>query len=203
MGVNGRGPRGWRPLQNGIKQPLFCEECEQHFNENFEKPFKRQWIDTPALPARWPESEPVWINVDYRSFKLLHLSVLFRASVATLPTFRCVALGVHQELVRQQILNRDPGPVTRYPIMGLALFDKLTRELNHTVVMPVAARFEDLRCYSMAYGGVNWWIGVSGHVNAQWMSSCVSEDGRIPMVGLPWNELGVVRQAGRMLSKRD
>ena len=52
MAVSGLGKRGRTLLQNGIKQHLFCEECEQHFNEHFEKPFKR-WLDTKQLPNPW------------------------------------------------------------------------------------------------------------------------------------------------------
>ena len=32
MGINGRGTKGWKPLQQGIREHLFCERCEQHFN---------------------------------------------------------------------------------------------------------------------------------------------------------------------------
>jgi hypothetical protein len=201
MGVNGLGRKGWRPLQNGIKQPLFCEECEQHFNEYFEKPFKRLWLDTPALPSPWPQREPMWVKVDYTSFKLFHLSVLFRASVSTLPTFAEVSLGPHEGQIRKQLLALDPGPPTRYPIMGLALIDKTSRQLNHAVTMPVRARFEGLCCYAIAYGGVQWWIAISAHINDHWRNSSVTVDGHLPLVSLPWTELGLVRQAGGLLSR--
>ena len=111
MGINGRGRKGWRPLQSGLKQHLFCEECEQHFNEYCEKPFKRSWVDTNPLPPCWPDQEPVCIQVDYASFKLFHLSVLFRASVTTLPTFSAVALGRHQESIRQMLIKHAAGRV--------------------------------------------------------------------------------------------
>ncbi len=44
MGINGFGSKGWKPLQQGIREHLFCEACEQHFNEHFEKPFRKQWV---------------------------------------------------------------------------------------------------------------------------------------------------------------
>ena len=39
MGIHGRGNRGWKSLQKGLRDPLFCEQCEQHFNAYCERPF--------------------------------------------------------------------------------------------------------------------------------------------------------------------
>ena len=33
-------------IQKGIREKLFCECCEQYFNEHFEKPFLNQWDPT-------------------------------------------------------------------------------------------------------------------------------------------------------------
>jgi len=64
IGINGTGNRGWQLLQKGIREPLFCEFCEQHFNEYYEKPFLKQWIETPRLPDPWDATDIHWINVD-------------------------------------------------------------------------------------------------------------------------------------------
>lgn len=203
MGINGRGKKGWRPLQRGITEKLFCEECEQHFNEYCEKPFKRLWIDRDFLPSPWPTSEPVVAKIDYAPFKLFHLSVLFRASVSSLPTFADVSLGPHEERLRQLLLSKDPGPIWQYPIMGIALLDPKNKNLVDIITMPVQARFEGHRCYSMAYGGVNWWIAVSSHPSKEWLGAAVSESGDIPLVGMPWTELGLMRQAAQLLRRAD
>lgn len=75
MAINGRGSRGWKALQQGIREPLFCESCEQHFNEYCEKPFLAQWVVESPLPSPWNTTEPHWVTVEYNSFKLFHLSV--------------------------------------------------------------------------------------------------------------------------------
>ena len=78
--------RPWRALQKGVSEKLFCESCEQHFNDHFEKPFLRQWLET-RLPDPWVHDREIRIQVDdYPSFKLFHLSVLFRAGIAPYPT---------------------------------------------------------------------------------------------------------------------
>ena len=90
MGIHGRGPRGWQAVQKGIREPLFCESCEQHFNEFCEKPFRARWVEASPLPDPWNATDVHWITVDYNSFKLFHLSVLFRAGVSSLPDRKSV-----------------------------------------------------------------------------------------------------------------
>ena len=45
LGVHGQGRNGWEVLQKGLREKLFCNDCEQHFNEHFEKPFRSLWIE--------------------------------------------------------------------------------------------------------------------------------------------------------------
>jgi hypothetical protein len=64
--INGQGNKGYKPLQQGLREYLFCECCEQHFNEYCEKPFQTQWINANPnpLPDPWSVSEPYWITVN-------------------------------------------------------------------------------------------------------------------------------------------
>lgn len=64
MGINGQGSRGWRSLQIGAREHLFCEDCEQHFNECFEKPFYLAWIKNRPLPYLWRPGQMETIKVD-------------------------------------------------------------------------------------------------------------------------------------------
>ena len=118
LGIHGQGKHGSKLLQKGIREYLFCEKCEQHFNEFCEKPFKKQWIDASPLPDPWDVTDIQWLKVDYTSFKLFHLSVLYRAGVSSLPTFQEVSLGPHEEKLRKQILACDAGEWWQYPIFG-------------------------------------------------------------------------------------
>ena len=121
MGINGRCNRGWKPVQKGEREPLCCESCEQYFNEYFEKPFHSQWVAAKLLPNLWHNDDVYWATVDYSSFKLFHLSVLFRASVTSLPTFAEVSLGPHEEKLRQLTLKRDAAEPHQYPVHGVVV----------------------------------------------------------------------------------
>lgn len=199
MGIHGQGKKGWRPLQKGIREHLFCESCEQHFNEHCEKPFRAQWVVRSPLPKPWPASELHWINFEYATFKLFHLSVLFRASVASLTTFAEVSLGPHEERLRQMILDRDPGEPWQYPVAGLAVLHHVTRMPFAMVSQAQQGRLGGIRCYAMVYGGVQWWIGVSSQRCAEFESIALRADGSIPLASVNWNELGIMKSASQML----
>ncbi len=199
MAINGLGHRGWKALQNGIKERLFCESCEQHFNKYYEKPFLAQWVVAAPLPNPWNVSDVHWITVDYISFKLFHLSNFFRAGVSSHPSYREVSLGPHQETLRQLILNRDPGRPNQYPIFGHAVVHDKTNRLISMVSSPVIARFGGQVCYGMIYGGVRWWVCVSSHPNIEFEQGALQPDGRMPFCAIPWNEIPEIQSASRAL----
>lgn len=199
MAINGQGPRGWKPLQKGIREPLFCEACEQHFNEYCEKPFLEQWVVAKPLPNPWATNDVHWVTVKYDSFKLFHLSVLFRAGVSTLPTFSEVSLGPHQEKLRQLLLNRDPGEVWQYPIFAYAVVHHQTRCLISGVSQAQRSSFAGQRCYGFMYGGAEWWMCVSSHRNAELQAAGLQSDGRMPFHAVPWNELPIMQAAANAL----
>lgn len=201
MGINGLGSRGWKPLQKGIREHLFCETCEQHLNEYCEKPFREQWVVAAPLPRFWPDHSETWATFDYNSFKLFHLSVFFRAGVSQLPTYANVSLGGHEETMRNMILAKDAGAQRTYPVFGHAVIHHLSRTLVPMVTRVVQARFNGHRCYGMIYGGVNWWISVSRHRNHEFEQVGLQPDGRMPFCAVPWNEIPIV-QIGAQLLRR-
>lgn len=199
MAISGHGRRGWKALQKGIREHLFCETCEQHFNEYCEKPFRAQWVVTPPLPNPWKTTEPYWVTVEYSSFKLFHLSVLFRASVSSLPTYAEVSLGPHQERLRQMLLSRDPGEYWQYPVFGYAVVHHKTNRIIPMVSQAQRSSFNGHRCYGIMYGGVQWWVCVSSHRNYEFEKISLQPDGRMPFHAIPWNEVSVIQQASHAL----
>lgn len=201
MGINGRGNLGWKKLQRGLCENLFCDSCEQHFNKVCEQPFLAHWVKSSPLPNPWPLVESCWVQVDYSIVRLFHLSVLFRTSVSKLPTFREVSLGPFEEKLRLMLLNGDPGEFWEFPIFGLVLINSQTREVVQLVSQSQSGRFADRRCYAIAYGGVQWWVGVSAQRSVSIESVCLQADGKIGFGAIPWNELGVVKSAAMLLKQ--
>jgi hypothetical protein len=203
IGVTGQGRNGWSTLQKGIREKLFCNECEQYFNEHFEKPFRKYWVEECPLLCPWEKEEILWLNVDYPSFKLFHLSVLYRAHVSTLPTFEQVELGPHAEKIREMLLSRDAGPAHCYPIFGYAVIHHKTNCPVQMISYAQASNFDNLRCYGIMYGGVEWWMGVASHTNNDFQIGCLQANGRIPIAPIPWNEIGSVLDARDALQNKN
>lgn len=201
MGIHGRGSKGCEVQQKGLREYLFCDDCEQHFNECFEKPFRRAWVENCPLLDPWEAEDVYWIHVDYKSFKLFHLSVLFRAGVSSLPTFAQVSLGPHEERLRRMLWEQDAGPVELYPIFGYAVIHHKTKRVVQMVSKAQANKFGGRRCYGFMYGGVQWWIGVASDTNHELQKVSLRCDGQMPFTAVPWNEVSVVQEASHVLRK--
>jgi hypothetical protein len=201
MAISGHGNRGWKALQQGAREYLFCEECEQHFNKYYETPFLAQWVKAAPLPNPWNVEGVYWGCFDYASFKLFHLSVLFRTSVSSLPMFSAVSLGPHEEKLRELLVSRNPGEYWQYPIFGHAVVHHETRKLVPLVSQAIRSSFEGHRCYGMIYGGVQWWMLVSSHRNRGFEAVCLQGTGEMPFEGVPWNEVTVIQSAADALRR--
>ena len=155
-------------IQKGLREHLLCERCEGHLNDNFEKPFKAYWYDRAGLPSTIPPGQSVIriTGFDYASFKLFHLSVLWRAGVASSADFRSVDLGTYEPKLRQMIRDCDPGPVDHYPIFAMAMIDE-ARAVCHSMVMrPHHAKYEHHHAYFLGYAGCEWYTILTDHPDA-------------------------------------
>jgi hypothetical protein len=200
LGVTGIGSRGAALLQKSAREHLFCESCEQHFNEHFEKPFRRQWVEKCPLLDPWLTDDVHWIKVeDYASFKLFHLSVLFRAGVSTLPMFAEVKLGLHEKRIRSLLLSRSSGRPEQYPIFGYAIVCPDTSRVVQCVSKAEASSFGGRPCYAMIYGGVQWWVRVTSSRHAEFENIALRVDGSMALASIPWHEISILQEASRAL----
>src|SRR5262245_8041911 len=114
-----------KPMQQGVREPLLCLECEGHLNNSFERPNISLWrsmvtqqpVGNTTITALELEENITVLKFegfDYSSFKLLLLSMLWRASVATHADYVVVDLGPHEELIRQMLYEKNPGSVDDY-----------------------------------------------------------------------------------------
>lgn len=187
MEINGRGNRGWKTLQKGIREHLLCTNCEQHLNHKYEKPFHKQWLVDLPLPDRIAENAAHTVVYDYLTFKLFHLSILFRASVSSLPTFREVNLGVHEERIRKMLISESPGQDWEYPILAFAVLNGHGEVEKRLMSCPLSSRYEGHIAYWQIYGGAVWMTLVSSHPNDQFCREGLQPSGQITMKVKPWS----------------
>lgn len=202
MRIDGLRKRGWKTLQKGTREPLLCIDCEQHLNDKYEKPFHKQWLVDLPLPNRIVENAAHTVVYDYLTFKLFHLSIFFRASVSSLPTFREVNLGVHEERIRKMLVSESSGQVWEYPILAFAVLNGHGEVEKRLISCPISGRHEGHIAYGQIYGGAMWWMLASSHPNDPFCHAGLQPSGQMTMIAVPWNEIGVVQDASVMLKRK-
>jgi hypothetical protein len=111
--------------RRGFWEELLCRECEERIGK-LESYFADLWFKQgvrPELVIRG--NRPLRVaGLDYTRFKLFHLSILWRASIATLRPFQEIRLGIHEERLRSMLLTGVAGPAELYPLWGVAVRDE-------------------------------------------------------------------------------
>jgi hypothetical protein len=181
----GRGEPKPQFVQKGLRENLLCDECESFLNHNFESPNVSLWR-TLAEEERGPDLSIQHIKLpdgggvahvsgfDYRSFKLLLLSILWRASVSGREEFAEVVLGPHEEIIRQMLLSKRPGSQSDYPCL---IFLFLEPKLG-IMIPPFRSRVEGHTTYHFILTSVRIDIMVSRHAGEHPFSRfALKEDG--------------------------
>ena len=198
MGITGVGNKGWKPLQKGLREKLLCNDCEQFINNNYEIPFRKQWYESNVIPNKM--DGPHAQIYDYQSFKLFHLSIIYRASVSSLPTFNQVSLGKHENVIRGMLINQDPGEENLYPIVGYSVLNNQKEVERRLITRPQITKIDGHRVYSSIYGGVMWWVVISSHKCSAFSEIQLKQSGEITFIPVPWHEIGLMQQAKEALN---
>lgn len=199
VGIHGRAPRNCEFLQKGIREKLLCHDCEQFLNDKYEKNFKKLWFDEKKLPNRIHEDLIVLRDINYTTFKLFHLSILYRCSISSYPMFRAVELGPHLETIRAMLKDVAPGDRNQYPIFGHAVIDKHDNVVHRLVTCPIKSRYEGHNVYGIMFGGCMWYYTVSSHKALTMSKVSVSEEGSLFLRAERWENMNIVQQLGKLL----
>jgi len=189
-----------RRFRKGLRERLLCDGCEGVI-KRYEDYFARMWYAKGMLPDSVPASERrvVVDRLDYAAFKLFHLSILWRASVATREEFRDVNLGPHENDVRRMLLAGDPGSADRYRLKGCLILRPGTRTVMRTMIgAPALGRVGDHWVYGMIYGGCQWTLVISSHGAVGLDDLTFGKTGRLV---LPAFDLTALRNVSALVSR--
>ena len=120
-------------------------------------------------------------GVDYASFKLFALSLLWRAGATSRKEFAAVRLGKHEDIIRRMLLTSDPGHPYQYGFAIAYPPDKKVKEIHdHVIPAPVLRRFGPHHMHVFALAGFVWYFFVS----SQWRQlptglASLSEEGTL------------------------
>ncbi len=189
-----------RFLRKGLRERLLCDECEALLN-HYEEYFFNLWYGDNGLPSVLPAGVSTIIrsDLDYRMFKLFHLSILWRAGVASLDAFQFVNLGPHEERLRHMLYNGDPGTTREYRLAASILLRPGSREVHSGVIgVPMRRHHEGVWVYSSVYAGCIWHCIISGHTGATIDFQVFCDDGTLSMMPI---EITQISFLDKMLRK--
>jgi len=101
-------------------------------------------------------------DIDYSTFKLLHLSILWRAGVASSRPFESVNLGTHEGVLRRAILTLQAPPANQYAICAFVLRNSDSGLPEHAIVMPPTPDIlAGVDCFNTMFSGRSWYYFLS------------------------------------------
>jgi hypothetical protein len=169
--------------QQGVREPLLCDSCEQHFSK-FERYASLVLNSGFELTVRRIEGILHFEGVEYNQFKLFALSILWRASVSTLDFFEEVNLGSHEEIIREMLLSGESCKESDYPFLLSPILHE--NEIQEAlIVKPTLSAVEKNDAYRFVFGGIAWVFIISANqVPEVVVQASISESGVLKM--LPW-----------------
>jgi hypothetical protein len=162
--------------QKGLKERLLCDACEQSLS--VWEGYARKVIRGELPLTMTGEGSLIRIEgLDYRSFKLFQLSILWRAGVSRQRFFEYVALGRHQEQLRSLLLNGDPGSPDRYACFMFGITYESGKVVD-LISQPERKRALGQVAYSFVFGGFMWaYLVASQDAPIHMRSATLREDG--------------------------
>lgn len=168
--------------QKDAYEKLLCSECDgKILNLRYETPFQKLWYLEKALPESISEDYIEISKIDYASFKLFHLSILWRASISSLPPYKAVSLEKQQEeRIRNMLLNNDPGLPNEYQIFATILLRPRTNKvLDGFIMSPIITEFKKIPVYMFVFGGCVWHYVIGDQIIEEVMPITLSTSGSI------------------------
>ena len=147
-------------LQEGLKEKLLCQDCERCLSKW--EGYARTLLEggsTRASMRTESEDHMEISNIRYDQLKLFQLSVLWRASISTLPMFSAVELGEHSHRLHNMLLRPFPGDSYEYGCIMMTM--KAGSGLVDMIRSPDRITIDSVDCIRFLMGGFVWVYAVT------------------------------------------
>lgn len=163
-------------MQKGLKEQLLCDTCEQKLS--IWEGYARKVIRGELPLTMTGEQSLIYIDgLDYKSFKLFQLSIIWRAGVSKQRFFEHVELGPHSERLRTLLVSSNPGSPNRYACFMFGITYPSGPTLD-VIAQPTRTRALGQVAYSFIFGGLHWAYLVSNQdVPAHMKPATLRENG--------------------------
>jgi len=187
-------------IQKGVREYLLCPECEtklSHYEGYAVKVIK-------DIPNFEKDSSGLFMfsnNIDYRLFKLLQLSILWRSSVSRSEMFANVNLGRHEERIRIMLDQENPGKVVNYGCFIMRIPE--AQKIHRIIMPPKPERLFGHNGYLFMIGNLFWNFIVSSHFIQETVTFMfLQETGVLRIQSAPWSEQEVYASIGKLFRSR-
>lgn len=154
---NANSPR----RRKGVYERLLCPECDQcrlgRLDDYAAKVFKGGVeIEVTDKPSCLIVS-----NLNYATFKLWQMSLLWRCGISRRPEFEATCLGPHVEPLRRCLLEQRAGQPHEY---GCTVVLPASHQVMRQVIYPPEPiTICGHRCYRASFGALWWFFVASSH----------------------------------------
>jgi hypothetical protein len=148
--------------QKGVREKLLCENCEQKISR-WEKYAKEAFGNGLGIQIVRTGNIFRLSNLNYQTFRLFLLSLLWRMGVSKLEFFEDTRLGEkHQEILRKALLNGDPLEPLQYPCLISAV--QLNGEFHRAwISQSMHNKSGNYHCHCIVINGILFCFFVASH----------------------------------------
>jgi hypothetical protein len=190
--VNKEYPLKGKTRQSGVYDTnILCNNCDNKIIGGLESYASRALYGGIELTVEnGADKLSKYINVkglNYSKFKLFLLSILWRASISNLPVFQYVNLGEHEQIIRNKILNNDPGSCDEYPC---AIFTHLHNpKIPHQLIAePKCSLSDEQQICAFLISGNLFLFFTSIDKKTEWARHCsINEQGIMQIIQMSEN----------------
>lgn len=182
---------GERYMQKGEREFLLCDTCESQLAkyETYSAPIVKSLLN---LEAESTSDSYIVKDVDYQIFKLFQMSLIWRASVASIVMFRDVSLDFHEDSLRSMILSEDPGSPDDY---GCVMFVMEKTEYLHRIMWSPETDYIDGRpTIRFQTGRLFWYFFLPNRIVANAADYFLAKSGILRVPKASWPEEVVIRR---------
>ncbi len=132
---------------------MLCGDCENQLS-TYENHARKVFYGGTGIEII--NGNPIRIvGLDYSNFKLVQLSVIWRASVSEHDFFENVNLGPQEEKIRQMIFEENPGERLTYPCVIFMMLMEEKEVMDAFIYPPQMMRIEGAQGISVYFW---WWL---------------------------------------------
>ena len=147
--------------RKGIYERLLCEDCDQRRLGRLDNYAARVFKGGIEIEVTDEPGRLIVGKLDYTTFKLWEMSLLWRCGASRRPEFRACSLGPHAEKLRRLLLDEHPGQPCEY---GCTVILPSSHEVTKLFICPPAPiTIDGHRCYRASFGALWWIFVVSSH----------------------------------------